>query len=159
MTKGLTLELTPECRISERALPPASGGHMHQHQSCGCGKSRTMHAASKPLCNLSNLRPTTLSISAATPISSDTPACCSGDSPSGPASEAEEESDRRVARTQQSTQQFSWRVSGMDCPSCARTIETAVRHLPDVAAARILFPVKSWWSMPIVMCKLPLKMQ
>lgn len=112
---------------------------MHQHQSCGCGKSRTMHAASKPLCSLNSIRPTTLSISAATPILSDTPACCSGDSPSGPASEAEEESDRRVARTQKSTQQFSWRVSGMDCPSCARTIETAVRHLPDVAAARILF--------------------
>lgn len=33
----------------------------------------------------------------------------------------------------------SWQVSGMDCPSCARKIETAVGRLDGVSQARVLF--------------------
>lgn len=37
------------------------------------------------------------------------------------------------------SQQFSWIIDGMDCPSCAKKIETAVIGLPGVNRARVLF--------------------
>ncbi|ETS32197.1 zinc/cadmium/mercury/lead-transporting ATPase [Photorhabdus temperata] len=36
-------------------------------------------------------------------------------------------------------QRFSWIVNGMDCPSCARKIETAVSKIPEVKQAKVLF--------------------
>ncbi|WP_387690420.1 zinc/cadmium/mercury/lead-transporting ATPase [Photorhabdus sp. RM71S] len=36
-------------------------------------------------------------------------------------------------------QRFSWVVNGMDCPSCARKIETAVSKIPEVKQAKVLF--------------------
>jgi Cd2+/Zn2+-exporting ATPase len=55
--------------------------------------------------------------------------CCS-ESGCSPGSECEEESD---------SARFSWLIEGMDCPACARKIETAVSNLPGVAQARVLF--------------------
>ncbi len=37
------------------------------------------------------------------------------------------------------SQRFSWVVNGMDCPSCARKIETAVNKIPEVKQAKVLF--------------------
>lgn len=37
------------------------------------------------------------------------------------------------------SQRFSWVVNGMDCPSCARKIETAVSKIPEVKQAKVLF--------------------
>ncbi|MFD0709667.1 zinc/cadmium/mercury/lead-transporting ATPase [Photorhabdus akhurstii] len=37
------------------------------------------------------------------------------------------------------SQRFSWVVNGMDCPSCARKIETAVSKIPAVKQAKVLF--------------------
>ncbi|MBS9424001.1 zinc/cadmium/mercury/lead-transporting ATPase [Photorhabdus caribbeanensis] len=37
------------------------------------------------------------------------------------------------------SQRFSWIVNGMDCPSCARKIETAVSKIPEVKQAKVLF--------------------
>ncbi|OCA53290.1 zinc/cadmium/mercury/lead-transporting ATPase [Photorhabdus namnaonensis] len=36
-------------------------------------------------------------------------------------------------------QRFSWVVNGMDCPSCARKIETAVSKIPEVKQVKVLF--------------------
>ncbi|MFP9228653.1 zinc/cadmium/mercury/lead-transporting ATPase [Pectobacterium cacticida] len=36
-------------------------------------------------------------------------------------------------------QRFSWKVTGMDCPSCARKIENAVKNLTGIEEARVLF--------------------
>ena len=36
-------------------------------------------------------------------------------------------------------QRFSWKVQGMDCPSCAQKIETAVLKVVGVKQAKILF--------------------
>ena len=33
----------------------------------------------------------------------------------------------------------SWIINGMDCPSCARKIETAVKKVTGVAEARVAF--------------------
>ncbi|WP_312830277.1 cation transporter, partial [Pantoea anthophila] len=108
---------------------------MHQHHACGCGKPRASHAAAKPLCQVRQARPLSLSVHAATPVTADTAGCCC-ESNSSPGTEADaaEESDRRDAGSP-----FSWQVSGMDCPGCARTIETAVRQISGVTDARVLF--------------------
>ncbi len=108
---------------------------MHQHHACGCGKSRASHAAVKPLCQVRQARPLSLSVHAATPVTADMAGCCC-ESNSSPGTEADaaEESDRRDAGYP-----FSWQVSGMDCPGCARTIETAVRQISGVTDARVLF--------------------
>ncbi|WP_096778322.1 zinc/cadmium/mercury/lead-transporting ATPase [Zobellella denitrificans] len=50
--------------------------------------------------------------------------------PDGPPSD--EEDDRRGSR-------HHWRIAGMDCPSCAAKIETAVRRLPGVQSAEVRF--------------------
>ncbi len=113
---------------------PLSGGHMHQHHACGCGKPRASHAAAKPLCQIPQTRPLTLSIHAATPVTADSAGCCC-DSNSSPGNDADEEGDRRRA----GHLPFSWQVSGMDCPGCARSIETAVQQVAGVTEARVLF--------------------
>ena len=108
---------------------------MHQHHACGCGKPRASHAAAKPLCQVRQGRPLSLSVHAATPVTADMAGCCceSNNSP-GSEADAAEECDRRDAGYPS-----SWQVSGMDCPGCARTIETAVRQISGVTDARVLF--------------------
>lgn len=60
--------------------------------------------------------------------------CCSSDTGSGP--DGPDEDDPAKGS---STYKQSWRVAGMDCPSCARKIETAVNQLSDIVDARVLF--------------------
>ena len=107
---------------------------MHQHHACGCGKPRASHAAAKPLCQIPQARPLTLSIHAAIPVTADSAGCCC-DSNSTPGNDADEEGDRRRV----GNLPFSWQVSGMDCPGCARSIETAVQQVTGVTEARVLF--------------------
>lgn len=61
--------------------------------------------------------------------------CCSSDGPDDP----DEESDRLAAVPPSGSQRFSWKVTGMDCPSCAKKIENAVTSIPGVDSARVLF--------------------
>ena len=44
-----------------------------------------------------------------------------------------------LASPEQNTSRHSWQVLGMDCPSCARKIETAVGRVAGVQQARVLF--------------------
>ncbi|MGG5572234.1 zinc/cadmium/mercury/lead-transporting ATPase [Vibrio diazotrophicus] len=60
--------------------------------------------------------------------------CCSSSSCSGA-----DGPDEDVPAGGTSTYKQSWRVVGMDCPSCARKIETAVNQLTDIVDARVLF--------------------
>ncbi len=60
--------------------------------------------------------------------------CCSSSSCSGADGPDEDEPTGGT-----STYKQSWRVVGMDCPSCARKIETAVNQLTDIVDARVLF--------------------
>ncbi|HIB8307140.1 TPA: zinc/cadmium/mercury/lead-transporting ATPase [Serratia marcescens] len=60
--------------------------------------------------------------------------CCTA-APDDP----DEESDRLAAAPPSGSQRFSWKVTGMDCPSCAKKIENAVTALPGVDSARVLF--------------------
>lgn len=108
---------------------------MQHHHACGCGKPRASHTAVKPLCQVPQAHPLTLSLQAATPVTSDKAECCCDSACSGNSdADAAEESDRRGR-----VYPFSWQVQGMDCPACARTVETAVRQVSGVTDARVLF--------------------
>lgn len=56
----------------------------------------------------------------------DTPACCAG------GCEAPQATPEIAGR-------LSWRVAGMDCAACARKVENAVRQIPGVRQAQVLF--------------------
>ncbi|EKP0300285.1 zinc/cadmium/mercury/lead-transporting ATPase [Aeromonas veronii] len=68
-------------------------------------------------------------------------ACCNA--PLSPAHEHEHEHDMPPAdplvAPEQGNSRHSWQVLGMDCPSCARKIETAVSRVSGVQQARVLF--------------------
>ncbi|WDO02497.1 zinc/cadmium/mercury/lead-transporting ATPase [Aeromonas allosaccharophila] len=68
-------------------------------------------------------------------------ACCSA--PLSPAHDHEHDHDMPPAdplvEPEQGNSRHSWQVMGMDCPSCARKIETAVSRVSGVQQARVLF--------------------
>ncbi|NJI10567.1 zinc/cadmium/mercury/lead-transporting ATPase [Aeromonas veronii] len=68
-------------------------------------------------------------------------ACCSA--PLSPAHDHKHEHDMPPAdplvAPEQGNSRHSWQVLGMDCPSCARKIETAVSRVSGVQQARVLF--------------------
>ncbi|EKP0277751.1 zinc/cadmium/mercury/lead-transporting ATPase [Aeromonas bestiarum] len=49
------------------------------------------------------------------------------------------EASEPLSAPEQHSRRHSWQVLGMDCPSCARKIETAVSRVPGVQQARVLF--------------------
>lgn len=61
--------------------------------------------------------------------------CCSTNDHDDP----EEESDRLAAAPPSGSRRYSWKVTGMDCPSCAKKIENAVTGISGVENARVLF--------------------
>jgi len=69
-------------------------------------------------------------------VSSTESGCCSSNSCSSGSDPTDEEgeSGSPSARFTQ-----SWKVNGMDCPSCARKIETAVNRVEGVLEAKVLF--------------------
>ena len=105
---------------------------MHQHaHTCRCGKSHR----SQPRCALRRIKPAALILSAVQPATpeADCDCCCSASA--SPGGESDAESDRLKA----DIPQFRWQIVGMDCPSCARKVETAVQKLPQVQKARVIF--------------------
>lgn len=51
----------------------------------------------------------------------------------------DEDNAQFVAIPVSDTKRFSWRVIGMDCPSCAKKIKNAVAAIPGVNSVRVLF--------------------
>ena len=102
---------------------------MHQHSSCGCGHC---HASKQHGCS-SRPRPVISKITSVSAASVEAP-CCAESSCSPTGADPLDEGDRPGSGTR-----FSWQVSGMDCPSCARKVETAVRQLPGIHQARVVF--------------------
>lgn len=62
--------------------------------------------------------------------------CCSSNSCSSGADPVDEEGESGLS-TARFTQ--SWKIHGMDCPSCAKKIETAVNRVDGVVEAKVLF--------------------
>ncbi len=66
--------------------------------------------------------------------------CCSSESCSSDPGDGESDSGSlNIASDAGSILTKSWKVNGMDCPSCAKKIETAVNKISGVVEAKVLF--------------------
>lgn len=102
--------------------------HSHHEGGCGCGHD---HAKAQHGCSSEK----TAAVNTPTHAHEHGTSFCSSAGHDDP----DEESDRLVAAPPSGSQRFSWQVTGMDCPSCAKKIENAVTSLPGVDNARVLF--------------------
>jgi Cd2+/Zn2+-exporting ATPase len=104
--------------------------HHHAEGGCGCN-----HSHSKTQHGCSSEKPGAVSHSEHAHTHDHSAGGCSADDHEDP----DEESDRLAAAPLSGSQRYSWKVTGMDCPSCAKKIENAVTALPGVDNARVLF--------------------
>ncbi|CAI1023014.1 Lead, cadmium, zinc and mercury-transporting ATPase [Serratia quinivorans] len=104
--------------------------HHHAEGGCGCN-----HSHSKTQHGCSSEKQSTASHSEHAHTHDHGAGGCSADDHEDP----DEESDRLAAAPLSGSQRYSWKVTGMDCPSCAKKIENAVTALPGVDNARVLF--------------------
>ncbi|MEZ8106653.1 zinc/cadmium/mercury/lead-transporting ATPase [Vibrio cortegadensis] len=103
-----------------------------KHDAC-CSSKTGVNPPSKGSCS----SPTITTISAEG--TAQTAGCCeteSGGSSCCGTDPAEEDSQPLTSNSHYSQ---SWKVSGMDCPSCARKIETAIQNVEGVVNAKVLF--------------------
>ncbi|HCV67328.1 MAG TPA: zinc/cadmium/mercury/lead-transporting ATPase [Serratia sp.] len=104
--------------------------HHHAEGGCGCN-----HSHSKTQHGCSSEKPSVASLGEHAHTHDHGAGGCSTDDHEDP----DEESDRLAAAPLSGSQRYSWKVTGMDCPSCAKKIENAVTALPGVDNARVLF--------------------
>ncbi|MGE6471867.1 zinc/cadmium/mercury/lead-transporting ATPase [Serratia proteamaculans] len=104
--------------------------HHHAEGSCGCN-----HSHSKTQHGCSSEKPNVASPGEHAHTHDHGAGGCSTDDHEDP----DEENDRLTAAPLSGSQRYSWKVTGMDCPSCAKKIENAVTALPGVDNARVLF--------------------
>ncbi|CAI1741350.1 Lead, cadmium, zinc and mercury-transporting ATPase [Serratia quinivorans] len=104
--------------------------HHHAEGGCGCN-----HSHSKTQHGCSNEKQSADSHSGHAHTHDHGAGGCSTDGHEDP----DEESDRLAAAPLSGSRRYSWKVTGMDCPSCAKKIENAVTALPGVDNARVLF--------------------
>ncbi|RSD31907.1 zinc/cadmium/mercury/lead-transporting ATPase [Vibrio pectenicida] len=102
-----------------------------KHKACRSDKVafKPAHAAS-----CSSPKMATIQMAGSNGMESD---CCNLDSCSAGIDPADEESDPRSSTKQGIT--HSWKITGMDCPSCAKKIENAVNKVTGVIEAKVLF--------------------
>lgn len=98
------------CRSNKKVLNPTQAG------SCSSPKITSIKMAS---------------------VSASEPECCASSTCSSGADPTDEESDS--GSLLQTRFNHSWKVDGMDCPSCARKIETAVNKIEGILEAKVLF--------------------
>lgn len=108
--------------------------HDHSHQERGCGCTHD-HAKTQHGCGSEKATAVASHGHSHEPGHEHGTRCCSSDDHEEP----DEESDRLAAAAPSGSQRFSWKVTGMDCPSCAKKIENAVTSIPGVDSARVLF--------------------
>lgn len=104
--------------------------HHHAEGGCGCN-----HSHSKTQHGCSSEKPSVASLGEHAHTHDHGAGGCSTDDHEDP----DEDSDRLAAAPLSGSQRYSWKVTGMDCPSCAKKIENAVTALPGVDNARVLF--------------------
>lgn len=104
--------------------------HHHAKGGCGCN-----HSHSKTQHGCSSEKPNVASPGEHAHTHDHGAGGCSTDDHEDP----DEENDRLTAAPLSGSQRYSWKVTGMDCPSCAKKIENAVTALPGVDNARVLF--------------------
>nr|WP_113865741.1 zinc/cadmium/mercury/lead-transporting ATPase [Brenneria salicis]NMN93249.1 Cd2+/Zn2+-exporting ATPase [Brenneria salicis ATCC 15712 = DSM 30166]RBP64114.1 Cd2+/Zn2+-exporting ATPase [Brenneria salicis ATCC 15712 = DSM 30166]RLM31140.1 zinc/cadmium/mercury/lead-transporting ATPase [Brenneria salicis ATCC 15712 = DSM 30166] len=110
--------------------------HSHQHHHHSGEKSACCHAHAKPV---SHAEKSCCAVKHASGAVIDT-----GRGPDNSASESgdnadSDDPDGGDSDHPGSHQRFSWKISGMDCPSCARKIENAVKNLQGIEHVNVLF--------------------
>ncbi|WP_409309273.1 zinc/cadmium/mercury/lead-transporting ATPase [Pectobacterium sp. B1J-3] len=110
--------------------------HSHQHHAHSGEKSACCHAhatsvshAEKSCCAVKQA-PSSV---ANTGRTTDNGASESGDNADS------DDPDGGDSDRSRSHQRFSWKISGMDCPSCARKVENAVKNLQGIEHVDVLF--------------------
>lgn len=115
--------------------PTHEHSHNHASSSCGCG-----HSHSKTQHGCCSDKPASQDSHASSVSSSEGDSCCSGGHcHDDGADEDEHPSAPPLTPPPIGSQRFSWKIRGMDCPSCAKKIETAVGGIPGVERAAVLF--------------------
>lgn len=115
--------------------PTHEHSHNHASSSCGCG-----HSHSKTQHGCCSDKPASQDSHASSVSSSEGDSCCSGGHcHDDGADEDEHPSAAPLTPPPIGSQRFSWKIRGMDCPSCAKKIETAVGGIPGVERAAVLF--------------------
>lgn len=100
-----------------------------KHQAC-----RSDKVAANPSQSGSCASPKISTIKMAEVASAES-SCCSSNSCSSGADPADEEGE--PSSSARYTQ--SWKIEGMDCPACARKVETAVNRVDGIVEAKVLF--------------------
>lgn len=121
--------------MSEHIHHSHEPNHAHGHSSCGCGHShsKTQHGC----CSTAHEHQDTQTDSVGSKSGGDS--CCSSGHCHDNDDEDEHPSGSSLTPPPVGSQRFSWKVRGMDCPSCAKKIETAVSGIPGVNHAAVLF--------------------
>ncbi|TBM10033.1 zinc/cadmium/mercury/lead-transporting ATPase [Hafnia alvei] len=113
--------------------PTHEHSHNHASSSCGCG-----HSHSKTQHGCCSDKPASQDNHASSASEGDS--CCSGGHCHDDGDDEDEHpSAGPLTPPPIGSQRFSWKIRGMDCPSCAKKIETAVGGIPGVERAAVLF--------------------
>ncbi|MBU2318794.1 MAG: cadmium-translocating P-type ATPase, partial [Gammaproteobacteria bacterium] len=123
----------------------SSGQHKENcqsHSSCQChqAKDHSSHSHQETSSSCCSTSSEVSSCCASEDSGKKENSCCSSDD-EGDASccaSADTNDDTSLAQATDK-QNYSWRVSGMDCASCARSIEKAVSSLDGVVSANVVF--------------------
>jgi len=102
-----------------------------KHEACCSNKT-----AENPTQSGSCSSPKMTSIKMATVATPET-GCCASSNCAGGGDPSDEESDS--GHSTQARFSHSWKINGMDCPSCARKVETAINKIDGILDAKVLF--------------------
>ena len=100
-----------------------------KHHAC-----RSQKIAVKPSQAVSCAHINKASVTISSVITAESDCCSSSDCGSGGGPSDEESEPSRVGPLT-----YRWKIEGMDCPSCARKVETAVIRVKGVTSAKVIF--------------------
>ncbi|UTV98208.1 zinc/cadmium/mercury/lead-transporting ATPase [Marinomonas rhizomae] len=122
----------------------SSGHHKENcqsHSSCQChqAKDHSSHAHQETSGSCCSTSSEVSSCCASDGSGKKESSCCSSDDEGDASCCTSAEADDTPAAQVTGKQNYSWRVSGMDCASCARSIEKAVSSVDGVLSANVVF--------------------
>jgi Zn2+/Cd2+-exporting ATPase len=121
-----------------------SGQHKENcqsHSSCQCHQSKhhSSHVHQETSSSCCSTQSEVSSCCASEDSGKKESQCCTSDDEGDASCGTSAEADGTPAAQASGKQNYSWRVSGMDCASCARSIEKAVSSVDGVVSANVVF--------------------
>ncbi|MGO2511682.1 zinc/cadmium/mercury/lead-transporting ATPase [Marinomonas polaris] len=123
----------------------SSGQHKENcqsHSSCQChqAKDYSSHSHQETSSSCCSTPSEASSCCASNDSSQNESQCCTSDDEDAPSCCSSVDSSDYASVAQETAKQtYTWRVNGMDCASCARSIEKAVSSLDGVVSANVVF--------------------